>query len=405
MRCVVKTELDKMLSGGIIEPANSPYGSPIVLIKKSDKSWRFCIDYRKLNSKTIFDAHPMPRVDELIESVGRAQYISTLDLSKGYWQIKLDEDARQKSAFVTPFGSYRFCVMPFGMTCAGATFMRLMRLVLQGAEEYADAYIDDIVIRSNSFREHYNHLRNVLERLKAAGLTAKPSKCMIGAAQTRYLGYVIGSGQIKPEVAKVKAVLQFPQPVTKKDVRSYLGLCGYYRRFMPNFAQVAEPLTALTKKVAPTIVLWTPKCEESFLKLRSLLTSSPILRAPDYTLPFTVQTDASDIGLGVVLSQVVHGIEHPVCFLSRKLLPRERNYSTIEKECLAIVWGVQMLDPYLFGTMFTVQTDHNPIQWLNSLKAKNQRLLRWSLSLQEYRFDIVHRKGSANANADALSRA
>ena len=174
---------------------------------------------------------------------------------------------------------------------------------------------------------------------------------------------------------------------------------------MANFAQVAEPLTALTKKVAPTIVLWTPECEESFLKLRSWLTSSPILMAPDYSLPFIVQTDASDIGLGVVLSQVVDGSEHPVCFLSRKLLPRERNYSTIEKECLAIVWGIQMLDPYLFGTMFTVQTDHNPIQWLNSLKAKNQRLLRWSLSLQEYRFDIVHRKGSANANADALSRA
>jgi hypothetical protein len=358
-----------------------------------------------LNAKTIFDATPMPRVDELIEKVGSAKFITTLDLSKGYWQIKLDEDARQKSAFVTPFGSFRFKVMPFGMSCAGATFMRLMRKVLQGAEEYADAYIDDIVIYSETFKQHYGHLRDVLERLRKAGLTAKPSKCSVGDCQSRYLGYIIGNGQIKPEAAKIKAVAEFPRPVTKKDVRSFLGLCGYYRRFVALFADVAEPLTALTQKSEPTVIKWTSKCEGSFQKLKSLLISSPILRSPDYSLPFVVQTDASDIGLGVVLSQVVEGVEHPVCFLSRKLLPREKNYSTIEKECLAVVWGIQMLDSYLFGRMFTVQTDHNPIRWLNSIKAKNQRLLRWSLMLQEYRFDIIHRKGTANANADVLSRA
>ncbi len=198
--------------------------------------------------------------------------------------------------------------------------------------------------------------------------------------------------------------MEFPRPVTKKDVKSYLGLCGYYRRFIANFSDIAEPLTLLTKKAAPIVVFWTPECEEAFKALRLMLTSSPVLIPPDYSLPFVVQTDASDVGLGVVLSQVVDEVEHPVCFLSTKLLPCERNYSTIEKECLAIVWGIQMLDPYLFGRMFTVQTDHNPIQWLNSLKAKSQRLLRWSLMLQEYRFNIIHRKGVLNANADSLSR-
>ena len=196
MQNVVKSELDSMLANDIIEPANSPYASPIVLVRKADNTWRFCVDYRHLNAKTVFDATPMPRVDELIDKVGGAKFITTIDLSKGYWQIKLAEEAKKKSAFVTPFGSFRFKVMPFGMSCAGATFMRLMRNVLQGAEEYCDSYIDDIVIHSNTFDQHYEHLKDVLERLTKAGLTAKPSKCSVGECQSRYLGYIIGNGQI-----------------------------------------------------------------------------------------------------------------------------------------------------------------------------------------------------------------
>ena len=405
MRNIVKSEIDKMLKSGYIEPANSPYASPIVMVKKADSTWRFCIDYRRLNAKTLFDPQPMPRVDELIEKVSDAKYISTIDLAKGYWQIRLDDDAKQKSAFVTPFGCYRFCVMPFGMVCAGATFMRLMNAVLNGAESYASSYIDDIVVHSDTFEEHCIHLRDVLDRLSKAGLTAKPSKCSLAVAEAHYLGYVIGHGKLKPELAKVKAVLEYPRPVTKRDVRSFFGLCGYYRRFMPNFAQIAVSLTDLTKKKIPLIVPWTVTCEKSFQELKKILSSSPVLRAPDYSLPFVVQVDACDSGIGVVLSQVSGGVEYPVCYLSRKLLPRECNYSTIEKECLALVWGIQTLDPYLFGRAFVVQSDHNPMRWLMSVKAKNQRLLRWSLVLQEYRFQVLHRKGSENGNADALSRA
>ena len=394
MRDTVKAEIDKMLKAGYIEPANSPYGSPIVMVKKTDSTWRFCIHYRRLNAKTVFDSQPMPRVDELIEKVGAARYISTIDLAKGYWQIGLDDEAKQKSAFVTPFGCYRFNVMPFGMVCAGATFMRLMNTVLHGAESYASAYIDDIVIHSESWEEHIVQVRDVLQCLRKACLTAKPSKCVVGSLETHFLGYLIGNGRIKPELVKVKAVLEYPRPVTKKDVQSFLGLCGYYRRFVPNFSQVAACLTELTRKKAPIVVAWTTDCEHAFLELKHILSSDTVLRTPDYSLPFIVQTDASEFGIGVVLSQIVGGIEYPVCYLSRKLLPRERNYSTIEKECLALVWGVQMLDPYLFGRTFIIQTDHNPMRWLMSIKAKNQHLLRWSLVFQEYRFQVIDRKGS-----------
>jgi hypothetical protein len=405
MKAVVKAEIDKMLGAGIIEPTNSPYASPVVLVKKRDKSWRFCADYRKLNAKTVFDPQPMPRVDDLVENVGNAKFISTLDLAKGYWQILLDEDAKRKSAFITPFGCYQFRVMPFGMQCAGATFMRLMREVLRGTESFADTYVDDIIIYSNTLVDHIRHLTDILERLRKAGLTARPKKCNIGQKEAHYLGYVIGNGQLKPDMAKVKSIVEFPQPTTKTEVRSFAGLANYYRSFVPNFADLMAPLHDLTKKNASLTVVWTPECEQSFVKLKELMTKAPVLCSPDYSLPFVVQVDASEHGLGAVLSQVQAGEEHPICYLNRKLLPRESNYATIEKECLAIVWALRTLDVYLFGRSFTVQTDHNPIRWLNDFKGKNQRLLRWSLTLQDYKFQVAHRKGVDNGNADALSRA
>ena len=291
----------------------------------------------------------MPRVDDLIETVGSAKFISTLDLSKGYWQILLDDEAKPKSAFVSPFGCFEFRVMPFGMQNSGATFMRLMREVLHGTENYADTYIDDIVVCSNSWVDHCRHLRDILDRLRKSGLTAKPKKCCIGQSEARYLGHVIGNGKIKPEAIKVKAIVDYPRPITKREVRQMLGLASYYRRYVPGFANLVAPLNDLTKKNAPLTVIWTPECEDAFVCLKSLMSSAPILSAPNFDIPFVVQVDASDRGLGAVLSQIDKGEEHPVCFLSRKLLPREQNYSTIEKECLAIVWAIKMLDPYLFA--------------------------------------------------------
>ncbi|XP_072182290.1 uncharacterized protein [Diadema setosum] len=401
----VKRELDEMLKMGIIQESASPYASPIVLVTKKDQSMRLCVDYRKLNEITVFDSYPIPNIEELIDRLGNAKYVSTLDLTKGYYQVELTEAARKKSAFITPFGLYEFTVMPFGMKGAPATFQRLVDKVLRGAQAYAAAYIDDIVIFSETWEEHVEHLKDVLGRLREAGLTAKPAKCKFGEREVLYLGFVIGGGKVKPEPAKIEAVVSYPRPVTKTDVRAFLGLTGYYRKFIPEYSEIASPLTDLTRKSEPKLVRWNPKCEAAFQTLKSSLTSAPVLRSPNYSAPFIVQVDASDRGIGAVLSQTdEEGVDHPVAFISRKLLPREVNYPIIEKECLAIIWSVEKFHPYLFGQSFVIQTDHNPLSWLKQLKTKNARLMRWSLALQSYPMVVEHRSGRMNGNADALSR-
>ena len=241
--------------------------------------------------------------------------------------------------------------------------------------------------------------------LVGAGLTVKLSKCQFGMSKCTYLGHVIGSGSVEPEPSKVLVVKRFEAPKTKTQVRAFLGLTGYYRRFIPNYAAVALPLTELTKKMAPTDVTWTAKCEAAFQELKRLLCSTPVLASPDFEKPFILQTDASEYGVGAVLSQRdALGCDHPIAYFSRKLLPREVRYSTVEKECLAIKLGMETFRVYLLGRKFTVETDHRSLVWLNKLKESNSRLTRWSLALQPFNYSVVHRAGLSNGNADALSR-
>ncbi len=401
----VQSELREMLDTGMIEPSKSEWASPIVLVKKKDGTMRLCVDYRRLNSVTTADAYPMPRIDDLLDKLGQARYITTLDLARGYWQVPVAMRDRAKTAFTTPMGLYQFRVMPFGLSGAPATFQRMMDTLLRGTENFAAAYLDDLVVYSATWEDHCRHVRQVLLRLREHGLTAKPSKCQFGMHQCVYLGHVVGGGQVRPEVGKLLAVENFPVPSTKKHVRSFLGLTGYYRRFIPDYATVAAPLTDLTRKAGPNVVVWTDSCGHAFGELKRRLCSTPILQSPDFSLPFLVQTDASDRGVGAVLSQRSRdGGDHPVAFFSRKLLPREQRYSTVEKECLAIRLGIQSFRVYLMGRPFTVQTDHRALQWLDRLKDTNSRLTRWSLFLQQYQFVVEHRAGTHNANADALSR-
>jgi hypothetical protein len=280
-----------------------------------------------------------------------------------------------------------------------------MDRVLRGLDEFAAAYLDDVVVFSSTWKEHLDHLRQVMERLQDAGLTVKLRKCQFGMDHCVYLGHVVGSGEVSPEPTKLAAVKTFPVPRTKKQVRVFLGLTGYYRRFIPDYASIAAPLTDLTKKAGPTYVVWTTACVNAFQRLKELLCTTPVLKSPDFHLPFILQTDASDRGVGAVLSQRDDsGQEHPVAFFSRKLLPREERYSTVEKECLAIKLGVQAFKVYLLGRPFEVQTDHRALVWLDRLKDNNARLTRWSLALQPYKFNVYHRTGKSNGNADALSR-
>ena len=401
----VEGEIEVMINEGIIEPANSEWASPMVIVKKKDGAIRLCVDYRRLNAVTRVDAYPMPRMDDILDQVGQAKYITTLDLAKGYWQVPVASQDRHKTAFTTPRGLYQFKMMPFGLCGAPATFQRMMDQIIKGLYKFTNAYLDDLIIFSTSWEDHLIHLRTVLSRLQELGLTTKPSKCQFAMTECTYLGHVVGNGVVKPEEGKLRAIEQFQRPKTKKQIRTFLGLTGYYRRFIPNYATIAASLTNMTKKLEPEIVNWTTEGIKAFNKLKEILSSSPVMRNPDFSRPFILQTDASEVGVGAVLSQTdTEGYDHPVAYFSRKLLSREQKYSTIEKECLAIKLGVQAFQTYLLGQEFVIQTDHWALQWLTKFKDSNARLMRWSLALQPFRFQVQHRKGVYHANADALSR-
>ena len=362
--------------------------------------------YRRLNAVSQTDAYPMPRVDDLIDRLGGACFITTLDLSRGYWQVPVREEDRTKTAFTTPHGLFQFRVMPFGLQGAPATFQRRMDSLLRGLEAHTAAYLDDIVIYSSTWEGHLQHIRNTLARLREASLTIKPKKCQFGMYSCTYLGHVVGNGQVKPELVKLDAVRTCPQPTSKKQVRAFLGLTGYYCKFIPGFATMATPLTDLTRKNSPNRVVCTNECARAFQSLKDSLCTSPVLYSPDFTKPYIVQTNASDRGIGAVLSQLdADSADLPVSFYSRKLLPREEKYATVEKECLAIKDAVNAFKVYLLGRPFTIQTDHRALEWLKRLKDNNACLTRWSLALQPFDFQVAYRKGNANGNADGLSRA
>uniref|UniRef100_K7EYF0 ribonuclease H n=1 Tax=Pelodiscus sinensis TaxID=13735 RepID=K7EYF0_PELSI len=276
--------------------------------------------------------------------------------------------------------------------------------LLEGHRAYAAAYIDDVVIYSTSWKDHLGHVRAILETLEGARQTANPSNCAFGQNEVAYLGYVVGNGQLKPQMDKVEVVRDHPAPMTKRQVRQFLSLAGYYRRFIPRFTTIAVPLMDLTKGGPTRKVHWTPQCEEVFRQLKKALTRAPVLAQPDFRKPFLVQTDPSDVGLGAVLAQQQEGAEKPILYLSRKLLPREQMYSAIEREALAVRWAVEALRYYLLGGTFQLVTGHAPLQWMHNMREANPRIMRWYLFLQQYKFAVVNKAGLRHANADFLSR-
>ena len=400
---IIKEETKKMLDMGIIEPSNSAYMSPVVLVKKSDQSIRFCIDFRNLNKLTKFDAEPIPIPEEIFSKLSNCKYFTKIDLSKGYWQIKLTEDSKEKTAFGTPDGLFQFRKLPFGLVTAPANFSRMMRLLLKGLIDI-DNFIDDILEHTVDWNDHLVKLRELLQRLRQAGLTARPSKCMVGFTSVEFLGHRVGEGVLTPNQNKVKDIVEAKRPETKKQVQSFLGMVGFYRKFIPQFAEIALPLTNLTKKGCPNKVVWEDEHQRSFEKLKSYMTHTPILRLPDLNETFILRTDASNVGLGAVLMQKFNDMNFPIAYASKKLLPRETRYSVIERECLALVWGVRKFQMYLYGREFQVETDHCPLIYMQNTKLTNSRIMRWVLSLQQYRFRLVAIKGSQNIGADYMSR-
>ncbi|XP_078000810.1 uncharacterized protein LOC144453400 [Glandiceps talaboti] len=403
MKEVVQNEVKAMLDMGVIEQSESPYASPIVLVRKKDKSVRFCIDFRKLNRVTVFDAEPMPNPEELLARQAKGCYFTKIDLTKGYWQIPLTDEAKEKTAFLTPDGLFQFRRMPFGLVNAPASFCRVMRVLLSGMED-VENLMDDMLISTVSWKQHSELVVELLSRLRKAGLTARPSKCYIGYANLEFIGHGIGQGLLRVMPDKVHAIVNTKQPETIKEVKSFLGLANYYRKFVPNFAAIAVPLTDLTRKGQPKRVNWGESQERAFKLLKEILSREPVLRLPDFEKTFILRTDASDVGLGAVLMQEFDDGKFPLAYASRKLHPREKSYSVIERECLAIIWAMQKLQQYLYGREFILETDHQPLIYLKRAKVANSRLMRWALYLQSFNYRIVAIKGSMNIGADYLSR-
>eukprot|EP00731_Ephydatia_muelleri_P019301 Em0012g126a len=400
----VRKLLQDMLAKGAIQPSDSPWSSPIVLVTKKDGSTRFCVDYRKVNAVTRKDAYPLPRVDDTLDTLAGSKLFSTLDLATGYWQVEVADEDKEKTAFSTPEGLYQFEVMPFGLCNAPATFQRLMDKVLSGLKWYSClVYIDDIVVVGDSFENHLYNLVGVLKRLREAGLKVKPSKCSLCQREVQYLGHVVSTEGISTDPTKVEAICNWPTPTCKQEIQRFLGLANYHWRFIKNFSSIAKPLQHLTEK--NNMFHWNELCQSAFDELRRCLVSSPVLAYPDYSKCFVLDTDASDVGIGAVLSQPSEdGSERVIAYASRSLSRQEQRYCVTRRELLAVVEFTHHFRPYLLGRQFTLRTDHGSLVWLQNFKEPEGQLARWLERLQEFDFVVIHRQGTQHCNADALSR-
>ena len=401
-RPLVEAELDKMLQADVVEASTSPWASPLVLVTKKDGSVRFCVDLRAVNAVTKKDAYPLPRIDETLDTLSGAQWFCCLDLQSGFWQVEMSEKDKEKTAFTTHKGLYQFKVMGFGLTNAPATFERLMELVLKGLQFHKClVYLDDVNVFGSTFEETLNNLEAVLQRFRAAGLKLKPQKCELFQKSVSFLGHVVTPEGVHCDPKKIQAVRDWPVPQNVTEVRSFLGLASYYRRFIPSFAEIASALTALTG--AGVKFQWTKACQDSFDQLKELLVSSPVLAYPKEEGQFVLDTDASDTGIGAVLSQMQDGVERVIAYASKTLSKTQRKYCTTKKELLAVVTFVQHFRHYLYGQKFRIRTDHASLVWLRNFKDAEGMLARWISKLETYDYKLEHRSGVKHTNADALS--
>ena len=398
------TQVQQMLSSNVIRPSNSPWASPVVMVRKKDGSLWFCVDFRQLNAATVKDAHPLPRIDDLLDALHGAKWFSTLDLKSGYWQVPITEQDKAKTAFRTSSGQlFEFNQVPFGLCNAPATFYRLMDRVLAGLHwETCLFYLDDIIVFSSTWEENLARLREVFERLRHAKLKLGAAKCTFSTKEVSYLGHRVTEEGLLPDPSLLAAIRDIPPPTTATEVRSFLGLAGYYRRYVKGFAAIAAPLHALTRKDA--VYHWSEDCQAAFDQLKTRLNMSLITAFPDFSHAFRLYTDASTAGLGAILAQVRDGKERIICCASRALNKAEKSYPATKLECLAIVWAVAKFRPYLVAMPFEVFTDHYALQWLKTMRTGSALLHRWSAALEEYDFTVRHRPGKVQTHVDGLSR-
>jgi len=395
----------ELLKYDIIEKSNSPWAANGFVVPKKGGGHRVVIDYKPINKVTIPDVYPITRMDDMLAILGPCCYFSTFDLSKGFHQILMSPKDKIKTAFLSHHGLWQFKRLPMGLRNSPATFMRCLDQVLGDLKwKICAIYFNDIVIFSRTFEEHLMHIRLVLQKLKDAGLTIHPGKVQLCRKKFKFLGFIIEPGKCRPNPEKVDCLRNYPAPKDVKQVQRFLGLVGFYRRFIPDFAKHAKPLTQLTKK--ENKFNWTSEVQKSFDYMKSTLTEITEVYLPDLNGPFIIQADAADKTIGSILLQEKDGIRHPIWFASRSLKPAEVNYSTSEKECLAVLWAIEKFRGFIELSHFVVETDHQALKWLQNIKEPSGRLARWFLTLQMYNFEVRYRPGNSThmKGADALSR-
>jgi hypothetical protein len=395
----LKKQLQELLDKGFIRPSTSPWGCPALFVKKKDESLRLCVDYRPLNAVTIKNKYSLPRIDVLFDQLVGVKVFSKIDLRSGYHQIKIRANDIPKTAFSTRYGLYEYLVMSFGLTNALAYFMYLINSVfMPELDKFVVVFIDDILVYSKNEAEHAEHLHIVLQRLRYHRLYAKLSKYDFWLKEIKFLGHTISQDGVSVDPEKVQEVMDWKPPTTVRQIRSFLGLAGYYRRFIPDFSRIAKPMTELLKKGVK--YEWSQKCEDAFHTLRQHLTTAPMLAQPDNTKPFEVYCDASGNGLGCVLMQD----NRVIAYASRALRPHEQNYPTHDLELAAVVHALKIWRHYLMGTHCNNYTDHNSLKYIFTQADLNMRQIRWLELIKEYDLEVHYHPGKANVVADALSR-
>jgi transposase InsO family protein/predicted aspartyl protease len=399
----IERNVQEMLAAKVIEPAQSPWQSNVLLVPKRDNTFRFTVDYRSVNNITVKDSYALPRIDACLDSLGGSEYFSTLDLRAGYWQTELASEDADKTAFCTRSGQYKFVVLSMGLCNAPSQFQRLMDLVLAGLTyESCLVFLDDIICFSRSFEEHLKRLGTIFERLAQANLKLRASKCQLFKTKVRFLGYIVSSAGIATDPEKIRVVANWPTPRNLHEVRSFLGLSGYYRKHVYGYADTAKALHMLTNKQQPFV--WGPAQEAAFQKLKHQLISAPVLAAPQDEGKYVLDTDASLVGLGAVLQQQQGSELRVIAYASRCLSRAEQNYSTTRHELLAVVYGFKQFRQFLLGRHFLLRVDHSALTYLRKTPEPIGQAARWLNYIEEYNFDILHRSGQSHGNCDALSR-
>ncbi len=410
---IQREEIDKLLQQGIIEESMSPWSSPIVLVRKKNGSVRFCVDFRKLNNITTKDAFPIPRIDDIFDHLSQAEYYSTIDFKSGYFQVGLDPKDRPKTAFSTRDQHYQFTVLPQGVTNGPPAFQRIVGQILGPTRwQHSLAYLDDVIIYSPTFNQHLIHLDDILGRLNDANFRLNVEKCYIARTSIDYLGHHIEHSNIKPNADNIRALLETPQPTTAKEAFRFVKAAEYYRKFIPRFSIIAQPLhkyaptTKEQRSMKSTAVPVNLSEEElgAFNQLKRILTNDLILRIPDENFPFKIQTDASKVGIGAVLMQTHSNGDLPIAYLSKKFTTTQMNWPATEQECYAIIYAIEKWHKYLDGREFIIETDHKPLLPFNLKQQLNAKCERWRLKLQQYKFTVRYIKGKHNTVADYLSR-